>query len=94
MSIVKYVTRSYEPSRISRLEIERESADCIWLKNGRRRNKQGQFSQVHDSFEAARTYLRDQAQQKIDDAKETIAHWHNVLGRINAASQTSPIEDV
>lgn len=84
MSLVKYfatMTGAFGPIR--KVVVDRETPKCIWV-DGRRQGKESGFGRYFDSFEEAKNYLLDKADQDLARARRLLqraqAHHGNIKG--------------
>jgi len=82
----KYITRS-RVIRVEVVEVEKETADFVWIK-GRRRRKESQYEQYHDTFDDAKLYLITRHLNSVSDAKNRLQVAKTYLGM--AESLKSP----
>lgn len=82
----KYVTR-YHVIRVEAVEVEKETADFVWI-NGRCRRKESQYEQYHDTFDDAKRYLITRHLNSVSDAKNRLQIAKTYLGM--AESLKSP----
>lgn len=66
-------------NRIERIEIERESASCVWV-NGRKRAKHTSWESYFNSFEEAKASLVQEAEEEVESAKADLQRARSKLG--------------
>jgi predicted DNA binding CopG/RHH family protein len=88
---IKYVTRW---GGIYATEIIRETDKCVFLKcrdgSERKENKRREWQNYFDDFDSAKSFLVDQAEQKVKDIRARLEVANGDLGRIKGIK----LEDV
>lgn len=78
---IKYVATSGYLAVIERVEIDRETVACVWIK-GVRHEKRSSLESFHDTFEAAKKYIAAEADQDLDKARARVYRCGTALTRI------------
>ena len=80
----KYITGSGRwkvEAKITEIEVERESDTSIWV-NGKRRQKVTDYEIVHDTWDAAHSYLLATGETKVAHARRTLEEHKSYLGNV------------
>lgn len=71
--MIKYEAGGFGKEKIVSIEVERETANCIYI-NGRRCAKVGSYLSYFDTWQQAKDHLLQQRQDKIDDARRSLQY--------------------
>jgi hypothetical protein len=92
MAITKYKTDSgnWIRAEIRPVEVERETEQCVWVKRDGgsrgevidRRAKVTDFEVYHDSWEAAHSFLLEQADKKVKAARRSLEMANSLFGNV------------
>ena len=81
----KYLTKKYY-DEIEILEVERETAESVWIK-GSRSAKSTTYSIYHDTFDSAKQFLIELHERDIKAAREKIQRAESALGLIRKLTE-------
>lgn len=87
LPLVKFKT-GYSADKIERVEVLRETAQCVYLpshchrKTERRDAKRSEYTQYHDTWAEAHTYLMQRAETAVIAARRSLELANTKLGNI------------
>ena len=81
--MIKYKVGYYLSAEITEVEVERETAESVWV-NGRRHKKGGHF---FDTWEAAHSHLMERADEKLSQARRSLQSAQCLHGNIKGMEQ-------
>lgn len=81
--MIRYKASIY-PSKIKKIEIERESEHCVWIKGerGRKVKRTSVYGYFHNHG-MAKMFLQTIARDRVDDCKVRLGHAERELEKVN-----------
>lgn len=79
--MIKYEAGGYGKEKITPVEVERETANCVYIE-GRRCAKVGSYLSYFDSWQEAKDHLLSIKQSKVDSARRSLQYALDELGNI------------
>ena len=70
--MTKWLARAGWRSTITSVEIEKETGKSVWLPNGRRTAKVGDFGRYFDNWEEAHVWLSQEAERLVECARRRL----------------------
>lgn len=100
MAIIKWQTNRYD-SKIERMECTRETARTVWyMASGgirgqieRKQSKDGDWHQLHDSWDAAHVFLMGRAQRSLESARIQLASAQGEFGNVKGMKKPEKLDD-
>lgn len=88
--MTKYRTSNWD-ARIEQVEVEKETASCVWIK-GRKRAKATDYHFYFDTFDQAKQKMIEIAQAKVDGLQRQLDNAKGFLGNCKGI-KTATIPD-
>ena len=86
MMLIRWQTTRYHPTKIDRIECDRETTHSIWI-NGRRRARHTEYHNLFSTWEDARSHLQLEQELAIASYERLLHESKRSLSQINALTK-------
>ena len=89
--MIKYRIRPglWPSTRIDQVDIVKETGNWVWDSDDKRHSRASPYSSFHDTWEAARASLLQDAQETLDNARSALMRAQGLHGNIKGLREPS-----